>query len=148
MSRVSSSVRAARPAPHFETPGAPHGAAPEAARSYRRSLSLPLRPASHRRCIRQAPPLLQAQSLLANASDPPHMRGATYSETWLGPGRSREQYTISNSMENEALKRWIGSRIKLRGIAAALDERGIPAARGGSWSAVQVSRLLEMIGCP
>ena len=31
----------------------------------------------------------------------------------------------------------------LRGIAAALDERGIPAAKGGKWSAVQVSRLLE-----
>jgi DNA invertase Pin-like site-specific DNA recombinase len=31
----------------------------------------------------------------------------------------------------------------LRAIAAGLDERGIPAARGGKWSAVQVSRLLE-----
>jgi hypothetical protein len=31
----------------------------------------------------------------------------------------------------------------LRGIAAGLEERGIPAARGGKWSAVQVSRLLE-----
>ena len=27
-------------------------------------------------------------------------------------------------------------------IAAGLDERGIPAARGGKWSAVQVSRLI------
>jgi Recombinase len=31
----------------------------------------------------------------------------------------------------------------LRAIAAGLDERGIPAARGGKWSAVQVVRLLE-----
>jgi len=28
-------------------------------------------------------------------------------------------------------------------IAAGLEERGIPAARGGKWSAVQVMRLLE-----
>jgi hypothetical protein len=28
-------------------------------------------------------------------------------------------------------------------IAAGLEERGIPAARGGKWSAVQVARLLE-----
>src|SRR5262249_45165796 len=33
----------------------------------------------------------------------------------------------------------------LRTIAAGLDERGIPAARGGKWSAVQVSRLMETI---
>jgi hypothetical protein len=31
----------------------------------------------------------------------------------------------------------------LRAIAAGLDQRGIPAARGGKWSAVQVARLLE-----
>jgi Recombinase len=31
----------------------------------------------------------------------------------------------------------------LRAIAAGLEERGIPAARGGKWSAVQVARLLE-----
>src|SRR5215469_10603747 len=31
----------------------------------------------------------------------------------------------------------------LRAIAAGLEERGIPAARGGTWSAVQVMRLLE-----
>jgi Recombinase len=31
----------------------------------------------------------------------------------------------------------------LRAIAAALQERGIPTARGGRWSSVQVSRLLE-----
>jgi Resolvase, N terminal domain len=31
----------------------------------------------------------------------------------------------------------------LRAIAAGLEERGIPAAGGGKWSAVQVSRLLE-----
>jgi hypothetical protein len=31
----------------------------------------------------------------------------------------------------------------LRAIAAGLEERGIPAARGCKWSAVQVARLLE-----
>ncbi|TNC09030.1 resolvase [Methylobacterium terricola] len=30
----------------------------------------------------------------------------------------------------------------LQGIAVALNERGIPTARGGRWSAVQVSRVL------
>jgi DNA invertase Pin-like site-specific DNA recombinase len=34
----------------------------------------------------------------------------------------------------------------LRAIADGLDDRGIPAARGGSWSATQVMRLLERIG--
>ena len=34
----------------------------------------------------------------------------------------------------------------LRQIAAALNERGIPAARGGAWSAMQVSRVLERAG--
>ena len=36
----------------------------------------------------------------------------------------------------------------LRAIAAGLDERGIPAARGGKWSSVQVMRLLEIISDP
>jgi hypothetical protein len=37
----------------------------------------------------------------------------------------------------------------LRAIAAALNERGIPTARGnGEWSAVQVSRVLERIEGP
>jgi DNA invertase Pin-like site-specific DNA recombinase len=36
----------------------------------------------------------------------------------------------------------------LRAIAAELDERGIPAARGGKWSAIQVARLLEACGRP
>jgi hypothetical protein len=29
-----------------------------------------------------------------------------------------------------------------------VEERGIPAARGRKWSAVQVARLLEAAGCP
>jgi hypothetical protein len=36
----------------------------------------------------------------------------------------------------------------LRAIAAGLEERGIPAARGGKWSAVLVSRLLEAARSP
>jgi hypothetical protein len=31
----------------------------------------------------------------------------------------------------------------LRAIAAGLDERGIPAARGGKWCAIQVARLMD-----
>ena len=34
------------------------------------------------------------------------------------------------------------------GPAAGLGERGIPAARGGKWSAVQVARLLEAAAIP
>jgi DNA invertase Pin-like site-specific DNA recombinase len=33
----------------------------------------------------------------------------------------------------------------LRAIAVGLEERGIPAARGGAWSAVQVARLLDRL---
>ena len=36
----------------------------------------------------------------------------------------------------------------LRAIAPGLEERGIPTARGGKWSAVQVSRLLEAARSP
>jgi DNA invertase Pin-like site-specific DNA recombinase len=36
----------------------------------------------------------------------------------------------------------------LRAIAAALAASGIPAARGGKWTAVQVSRLLEVAAIP
>jgi hypothetical protein len=36
----------------------------------------------------------------------------------------------------------------LRAIAAGLEERGIPAARSGKWSAVQVARLLEAARSP
>jgi hypothetical protein len=36
----------------------------------------------------------------------------------------------------------------LRAIAAGLEERGIPAARWGKWSAVQASRLLEAARSP
>ena len=34
----------------------------------------------------------------------------------------------------------------LSGIAAALNVRGVPTARGGSWSAAQVQRVLARIG--
>ncbi len=33
----------------------------------------------------------------------------------------------------------------LRHIAAALNERGIPAARGGEWSAIQVKRAMGRV---
>ena len=34
----------------------------------------------------------------------------------------------------------------LRAIAGGLEDRGIPAARRGKWSAVQVARLLDRAG--
>jgi hypothetical protein len=34
----------------------------------------------------------------------------------------------------------------LRDLAAGLNARGIPTARGGTWSAVQVMRVLERAG--
>jgi hypothetical protein len=33
--------------------------------------------------------------------------------------------------------------ISLHGIAAGLNEHGIPTAQGGTWSAVQVQRVLD-----
>jgi hypothetical protein len=41
-----------------------------------------------------------------------------------------------------------GGLSSLRAIAAGLEERGIPAARGGKWSAVQVARVLEAAAVP
>jgi DNA invertase Pin-like site-specific DNA recombinase len=38
-----------------------------------------------------------------------------------------------------------GGATSLRAIAAGLNERSIPTARGGTWSAMQVARLLEDI---
>jgi len=38
--------------------------------------------------------------------------------------------------------------VSLGGIAKALNQRGVPTSRGaGAWSAVQVSRVLERLGC-
>jgi Recombinase len=45
-------------------------------------------------------------------------------------------------------RRLAGGATSLRAIAAGLEERGIPAARGGKWSAVQVARLLEVAAVP
>ena len=39
-----------------------------------------------------------------------------------------------------------GGATSLRAIAARLNERGIPTARGGKWSAVQVLRVLDRQG--
>jgi DNA invertase Pin-like site-specific DNA recombinase len=41
-----------------------------------------------------------------------------------------------------------GGAVTLRALAAGMDERGIPAAQGGSWSPTQVARLLETIRNP
>jgi DNA invertase Pin-like site-specific DNA recombinase len=39
-----------------------------------------------------------------------------------------------------------GGATSLRALAQGLDAKGIPTAWGGTWSAVQVSRLLERLG--
>jgi len=39
-----------------------------------------------------------------------------------------------------------GGAMSLRAIAGALNGRGITAPRGGSWSSVQVGRLLDRLG--
>lgn len=39
-----------------------------------------------------------------------------------------------------------GGAVSLRQIAVELNARGIPTTRGGSWSAMQVRRLLERVG--
>jgi hypothetical protein len=36
-------------------------------------------------------------------------------------------------------------KASLRGIAAHLNQEGIPTARGGEWTATQVKRVLERI---
>ena len=56
------------------------------------------------------------------------------------PGRGASATTIQELRE-------AGSE-SLRAIAAGLEERGTPAARGGKWSAVQVMRLLEAAAVP
>lgn len=38
-----------------------------------------------------------------------------------------------------------GGAVTLREIAAGLNSRGIPTAKGGTWSAVQVSRVLAKV---
>lgn len=40
-----------------------------------------------------------------------------------------------------------GGATTLRAVAIALNERGIPAARGGAWSASQVKRVLDQGEC-
>jgi DNA invertase Pin-like site-specific DNA recombinase len=39
-----------------------------------------------------------------------------------------------------------GGATSLRAIAAGLNERGIPTARGGEWTATQVMRVMERLG--
>jgi len=39
---------------------------------------------------------------------------------------------------------WVNGAESLRALAAGLEKRGIPTARGGKWSAAQVARVLEV----
>jgi len=57
---------------------------------------------------------------------------------------SRQQRAAKRTQDLAPIIRDIQARGagSLNGIAAALNQRGIPAARGGQWSAVQVMRVL------
>ena len=61
-----------------------------------------------------------------------------------------EEHRVRAGNETQRLRfvtqRQAAGAESLRAIAAGLEARGIPATRGGNWSAVQVSRLLERIG--
>src|SRR4051812_33405550 len=65
-----------------------------------------------------------------------------YCERW-GMTRIKEQASDLASTLTELLA---SGRTSLTSIAAALNSRGIPAVRGGRWSAVQVDRLLRATG--
>ncbi len=54
--------------------------------------------------------------------------------------KADEQAAVIRTVIEEAQAQGAAS---LRQIAAALNERGIPTARGGQWSAVQVQRVIE-----
>jgi DNA invertase Pin-like site-specific DNA recombinase len=54
-------------------------------------------------------------------------------------GRAHDLQTITDEIRD-------GGASTLREIAAALNARGIPAARGGAWSAAQVHRLISRLG--
>ena len=82
------------------------------------------------------------------------LQGWTWALSWmseLGCGA-----LASNYRSKRATGRWIlpppfrsfTRAAVLRAIAAGLEERGIPTARGGKWSAVQLSRLLEAARSP
>ena len=60
----------------------------------------------------------------------------------LGGDRGARLTTKQRKAGRAALQ----AKASLRAIAAALDERGIPAARGSKWSAVQVAWLLQNAG--
>jgi DNA invertase Pin-like site-specific DNA recombinase len=68
-------------------------------------------------------------------------RGARLSAKARAAGRAAVQERVRFAPTIQELQ--AAGCESLRAIAAGLEERGIPAARGGKWSAVQVSRLLE-----
>jgi DNA invertase Pin-like site-specific DNA recombinase len=72
-------------------------------------------------------------------------RGAKLSAKARAAGRAalqaRAQERAADLTETVKELQAVGCE-SLRAIAAGLDARGIPTARGGNWSAVQVSRLL------
>ena len=75
-------------------------------------------------------------------------RGARLTAKARAAGRAAVQERArSRAMDAPTIQELqAGGCESLRAIAAGLEERGIPAARGGKWSAVQVARLLETAG--
>src|ERR1700720_2546879 len=73
-------------------------------------------------------------------------RGARLTAKARAAGRAAVQERVRNRAMDLAptiKELQVAGCESLRAIAAGLEERGIPAARGGKWSAVQVARLLE-----
>jgi hypothetical protein len=79
---------------------------------------------------------------VASINDPKH---------WLG--RAKEARALAEQLDDPEAKRTmlataddyerLAKRESLRGVARALAARGVPTARGGSWTPVQVSAILQ-----
>ena len=92
-------------------------------------------------------PILRATSGSAFEHGPGR-RDVTLLQWRLQRGKTEISATEQTESERFLQELRAAGRESLRAIAAGLEERGIPAARGGKWSAVQVARLLEAAAVP
>jgi DNA invertase Pin-like site-specific DNA recombinase len=73
-------------------------------------------------------------------------RGAVLTDTIRAKGvavRQERSVARARDLAADIAEIQAGGAVSLREIAAGLNTRGIPTARGGTWSAVQVKRVLE-----
>jgi DNA invertase Pin-like site-specific DNA recombinase len=75
---------------------------------------------------------------------PENLRGDARERGRVRSAETRASAAAKRSADLAAIVRDVqaSGATSLRSIAAALNERGIPAARGGAWSAPQVQRVL------